>query len=126
MTQPPPLAATRRPLDGFVPAVFVGTILALIAAPIAAAADIFHSYLPFAALRLWMAGFGVYGILLANAAGGFRKIWAVPYAGMGLVFLIVKGPEVEQWAVIDFCSAMTIAFSALFLRTEPIPKARTR
>jgi hypothetical protein len=125
MNEPPPPSSKRRPLDGFVPAAFVGTIIALIGAPIAAAADIFHSYLPFAALRLWMAGFAVYGILLANAAGGFRKAWFIPYAGMGLIFLLVKGLEVEQWAVIDFGSAVTIALSTLFLRTEPIPKARS-
>jgi len=70
-------------------------------------------------LRLWMVGFCLYGIVLSNAAGGFRKVWQFAYGIMAIPFILIWGLSVEQWAIIDWIWAGLISLSAFFLRTEP-------
>ena len=100
---------------------FVTTIAALTLLPILASADLIHSYVPYFLLRLWMVGFAVYGVKLSNSAGGWRTVWVVVYSGVGCVFAFVWGLEAEQWWSIDYASALLVALSAAFLRTEPRP-----
>jgi hypothetical protein len=111
--------ALRTKSELFTGAVFTATVIALVAAPILAAADIAGSYLPWAALRLWMVGFAVYGFILARQAGGLRRLWQGFYAAVGFFFAFVYGLEVEEWALIDLTVALLVGLSALFLRTEP-------
>lgn len=94
------------------------TIAALIAAPLAAAADVFHSYTPFLLLRVWVVGFCWYGNSLAIRAGGLRRSWQVIYALIGLPYLFVWGLPVEVWMVIDLTTAFLIGVSVFVLRTE--------
>jgi len=114
-----PLRHSRRRLQLFYGPPFAVTIVALVLAPVLAAADLAGSYLPYALLRFWMIGFCLYGITLARSAGGLRRLWQVVYGAIAIPFAFIRGLEVEQWAVIDFVAAACVAASALFLRTEP-------
>jgi hypothetical protein len=112
----------RVPSPLFNGGAFGFTAAALVLAPFLAAANIFHSYLPFLFLRVWVIGFCWYGILLARRAGGFRKSWLVMYVIIALPFALVWGLKVDEWALIDLASAVLIGLSAVFLRSEPPPR----
>jgi hypothetical protein len=113
------VAPARVPSKAFSWPGFLITVAALGVAPVFAAADLGIGYLPFLLLRGWMIGFALYGLILSSQAGGFRRVWRVPYVALGVVFAFVWGLEVEYWAAIDWGFAAAILASALFLRTEP-------
>jgi len=109
----------RVPSQLFSGGAFGFTAAALVLAPFLAAANVFHSYLPFLLLRVWVIGFCWYGGLLARRAGGFRRSWLLVYVLIALPFALVWGLKVDEWALIDLLSAALIGLSAIFLRTEP-------
>ena len=90
----------------------------LLLAPIAAAADVFHSYLPFVLLRLWMVGFAAYAFALARRAERSLGLLQLSFLAIGFVFLFVWNLEVEQWAVIDVVAAAVIVLSVWPLRRD--------
>jgi len=83
------VSRTRVPSLLFNPAAFAFTAAALLLAPIAAELNVFRSYTPFLLLRFWMIGFCVYGIVLAQRAGGLRIAWRVVYTLMAIPFAFV-------------------------------------
>ncbi len=110
--------------EHFAGEVFAFTVGGLILSPLAAAANLFHSYTPFLLLRLWVLGFCWYGITLARRAGGHRRLFRFMYALVVLPFLFIWGLPIDTWALIDWGAALLIALSAPLLRTEPVDPAK--
>jgi len=106
-------------LQAFNGGVFGVTAAALVLAPVLASGNLFHSYVPFLVLRLWIVGFCWYGAGLAHRAGGLRRSWQAIYVMIALPFLFLWGLKVEEWAIIDFIAAALVSVSAVFLRTAP-------
>ena len=98
---------------------FVWMVGGLVLAPILARLNIVHSYMPYLVLRGCTIGFAFYGSRLARDAGGVRRMWRLPYAIIGLVFLFVWGLPLEIWAAIDLVTAIVIGISTPFIRTIP-------
>jgi hypothetical protein len=90
----------------------------LVASPFVANADVMRSYTPWLVLRLWMAAFGMYGVVLSRNAGGFRRVWQNFYWLVVITFALVWGLSLQIWAVIDFTIAGLLLASAPFLRSE--------
>jgi hypothetical protein len=111
--------APRIPSESFAGGAFATTAAVLVAAPFVAAFDLAGSYLPFSLLRLWMVGFAAYGWWLSGRAAGWRRIWRIFFLPLSLIFVFVRGLEVEEWAIIDFAAAALVGISVLSLRTEP-------
>lgn len=77
-------------------------------------------YLYYSALRFFVFIFSIYVIYLSLTSEPKRKIRAITYSIIALIFIIIRGAERETWAIIDIAISILVFFTPFY--KQPIKK----